>query len=88
MKCPKCGGEPKIIHWTHDQPRYICCERCGGTGQVDSMTNMEWMQSIGIEQLADKLTDFSFWLVPTLPSEERHEYIRKKMMEWLKEKHE
>ncbi len=50
------------------------------------MTNEAWLKSLPTEKLADKLTDFSFWLVPTLPSDERREHIREKMMEWLKEK--
>ncbi len=59
--------------------------KCERHNKKVEQTNEEWLKSLDTEQLADKLTDFSFWLVPTLPSEERHEYIRKKMMEWLKE---
>ena len=54
---------------------------------TQEQTNEEWFTSLSTEEKADKLTDFSFWLVPALPSEERRERIRKKLMEWLKEKH-
>ena len=51
------------------------------------MTNEEWIKQCNTEQLADKLTDFSFWLVPTIPTEDKREQIRKKIELWLKEKH-
>ena len=51
------------------------------------MTNEEWLCGLSTEEKADKLTDFSFWLVPTLPSEDKREQIRKKLLEWLKEIH-
>jgi hypothetical protein len=51
------------------------------------MTNEEYLKSCNTEQLADKLTDFSFWLVPTIPTEDKREQIRKKIELWLKEKH-
>ena len=51
------------------------------------MTNEEWFNGLSTEEKADKLTDFSFWLVPTLPSEDKREQIRKKIENWLKEKH-
>ncbi len=56
MKCPICKGEPKIIRWTADQPRYICCERCGGTGEVESVSNEEYLRSCSSEQLAEFLS--------------------------------
>ncbi len=63
MKCPECGGEPKIIRWTADQPRYICCERCGGTGVVESMTNEEWLKSLSAEELAEFMWDYTHDLI-------------------------
>ncbi len=57
MKCPKCGGEQRIIHWTADQPRYLMCERCGGTGNVNSITNKEWLQSMDDKELAQFIAD-------------------------------
>lgn len=51
------------------------------------MTNEEWIKSANTEQLAKKLTDFSFWIVPTIPTEDKREQIRKRIVEWLKEKH-
>ena len=53
----------------------------------EPQTNEEWLRSCNTEQLADKLTDFSFWLVPTIPTEDKREQIRKKIELWLKEKH-
>ncbi len=76
INCQNCDSLKRVCTWNGE------CEN------LEPITNEEWIKSLDTEQLADKLTDFSFWLVPTLPSEERHEYIRKKMMEWLKEKHE
>ncbi len=56
MKCPLCKGEmKKVIRWTADQPRYLSCERCNGTGEVESITNMEWIQSMSVEELANFL---------------------------------
>jgi hypothetical protein len=50
-------------------------------------TNEEWMKQANTEQLADKLTDFSFWLVVTIPTEDRREKVRKRIVEWLKQPH-
>ena len=89
MKCPKCNGKGYVYNalgsFNED------CGHCQGTGKVrvegEPLTNEEWFDNLTTEEKADKLTDFSFWLVPALPSEERRERIRKKLMEWLKEKH-
>ena len=62
-------------------------EGCKKFTQKQPHTNEEWIKQCNTEQLADKLTDFSFWLVPTIPSEDKREQIRKKIVEWLKEKH-
>ncbi len=51
-------------------------------------TNEEWFASLSTEEKADKLTDFSFWLVPVIPTEDKREQIRKRLLEWLKEIHE
>lgn len=59
------------------------CVRFKSTEQ----TNEEWLRSCTTEQLADKLTDFSFWLVPNYPTEDKREQIRKRIVEWLKEVH-
>ena len=50
-------------------------------------TNEERLKQCDTEQLAEKLTDFSFWLVPTIPSEDRRERVRKRIEEWLKRPH-
>ena len=42
---------------------------------------------LSTEEKADKLTDFSFWLVPTIPTDEKREQVKRKLTEWLKEKH-
>ena len=53
----------------------------------EPMTNEEYIKSLNTEQFADKLTDFSFWLVPTIPTEDKREQVRKRIENWLKEKH-
>ncbi len=96
MKCPECGGETKIIHWTADQPRYLTCERCGGSGQVDSMTNMEWLQSMSVEQLAEWLCDITGYegicsvcddCTISKHAECRYKEDANGWMEWLKQPH-
>ena len=86
MKCPCCNGTGRTQMVTLVKDVDFPCLECHGTGVVEQ-TNEEWFTSLSTEEKADKLTDFSFWLVPALPSEERRERIRKKLMEWLKEKH-
>lgn len=51
------------------------------------MTNEKWFDTLSTEEKADKLTDFSFWLVPTIPTEIKRKQIRKRIVEWLKEVH-
>ena len=51
------------------------------------LTEQEWLQTCNTEQLAEKLTDFSFWLVVELPTNERREKVRTKLLEWLKQPH-
>ncbi len=79
MKCYRCNGSGV-------DDDNILCYRCVGKGEIE-LTNEEWLKSLPTEKLAGKLTDFSFWLVPTLQSDERREYIRSKIIDWLKEKH-
>lgn len=62
-------------------------EGCKKFTQKQPHTNEEWLCGLSTEEKADKLTDFSFWLVPTIPSEDKREQIRKKIELWLKEKH-
>ena len=84
MKCSKCSGAGYIynnlVGYAED------CSVCHGKGEV--LTNEEWLHTMNTVQLADKLTDFSFWLVPTIPTEDKREQIRKKIELWLKEIHE
>lgn len=51
------------------------------------MTEQEWLQTCTTEQLAEKLTDFSFWLEFELPTNERREKVRNKLLKWLKQPH-
>lgn len=51
------------------------------------LTNEEWLKQCNTEQLADKLTDFAFWLVVTIPTEDKRERVRKRIVEWLKQPH-
>lgn len=51
------------------------------------MTEQEYIQTCNTEQLAEKLTDFSFWLVFTIPTEDKREKVRKMIVEWLKQPH-
>ena len=50
-------------------------------------TNEDWLHMLNTEQFADKLTDFSFWLVVTIPTEDKRERVRKRIVEWLKQPH-
>lgn len=45
----------------------------------DSLTNEDWFCTLSTEEKADKLTDFSFWLVPTIPTEDKREQVRKRI---------
>lgn len=63
-------------------------EGCKKFTQKQPHTNEEWLKMMTTEQLAEKLTDFSFWLVPNLPKEDKREQVRKWIENWLKEKHE
>ena len=92
MKCPKCGGTGFVPTNVFGVNCAIKCDFCDGTGvfitnAVEPMTNEEWLRFCDTEQLAEKLTDFSFWLVPTIPTEDKREQIRRKIELWLKEKH-
>ena len=63
---------------------------CDFYGDCENMvveqTNEEWFINLSTEEKADKLTDFSFWLVPSLPSEEKRKQVKEKILSWLKEK--
>jgi len=91
MKCPCCNGTGRtpmvtIVKTDSGLPCDFPCIECDGTGEVE-MTNEYLLQTATTEELAEKLTDFSFWLVPNLPTEDKREQIRKKIELWLKEKH-
>ena len=66
-----------------------CLGDCVGYEEVkpQEQTNEEWFCQLPTEEKADKLTDFSFWLVPTIPTDEKREQVKRKLTEWLKEKH-
>lgn len=72
---------PKNLGYVDNCNRYLPKDR------PIVQTNEEWLHTLTTEQLADKLTDFFFWLVPTIPTEDKREQIRKKIENWLKEKH-
>ena len=74
------------------------CEYCDGTNAECNLvgkfecpktpkTEQEYIQNCTTEQLAEKLTDFSFMLVVELPTNERREKVRNKLLEWLKQPH-
>lgn len=65
------------------------CDRYFRDGSIKAkeQTNEEWLRQATTEQLADKLTDFSFMLVVELPTNERREKVRNKLLEWLKQPH-
>ena len=83
MKCSVCNGRG---YFPVSNIAAKVCTQCNGTGEIER-TNEEWIHQCNTEQLAEKLTDFSFWLVPTIPTEDKREQIRKKIELWLKEKH-
>ena len=88
-ECPKCNGRGTVGYFHIDHFVDVECDRCNGSGEVSEveMTNEEWFCGLSTEEKADKLTDFSFWLVPTIPTEDKREQIRKRIENWLKEKH-
>ena len=99
MKCKICGGTGTSN--TCVNGTFKPCIFCDGTGEYEPFdadieldkldsephTNEEWFCSLPTEEKADKLTDFSFWLVPNLPTEDKREQIRKRIVEWLKKPH-
>ena len=84
MKCTVCDGRG---YFPVSNIAAKVCPQCNGTGEIEQ-TNEEWFCTLPTEEKADKLTDFSFWLVPNLPTEDKREQIRKKIELWLKEIHE
>ena len=87
MKCKHCHGTGKSNVWSSNGD-FADCMYCGGTGEMEiQQTNEEWMKTLNTEQLADKLTDFSFWLVFAIPTEDKREKVRKRIVEWLKQPH-
>lgn len=71
----------------------MICPKCRGVGRIpfgeepEIFSEEEWLRQATTEQLAEKLTDFSFWLVVELPTNERREKVRNKLLEWLKQPH-
>ena len=100
MKCKICGGTGTSN--TCVNGTFKPCTFCDGTGEYEPFdadieldkldsepqTNEQWFCGLSTKEKADKLTDFSFWLVPNLPTEDKREQIRKKIELWLKEIHE
>ena len=76
MKCKHCDGTG-TTNWCVNGT-FVDCPYCGGTGEIKvEQTNEEWMHTLNTEQLADKLTDFSFWLVFAIPTEDKREKVKK-----------
>ena len=84
--CPICNNPLR----QYGKDFYVCevCETYFDKNENIVLTEQEWLQTATTEQLADKLTDFSFWLVPNLPKEDKREQVRKWIENWLKEIHE
>ena len=90
-KCKSCHGTGAIdIETWGDKGFYRSflrtCDKCHGTGKV-SQTNQDWLQHCKTEPLAEKLTDFAFWLMPELPAEERRKEVKDKILAWLRCEH-
>ena len=92
--CDLCKGTGRLLKPWYDTTGLMTgftgdiCFKCDGKGTIgEPMTNEEWLHTMNTVQLADKLTDFSFWLVPTIPTEDKREQIRKKIVMWLKQQH-
>jgi hypothetical protein len=88
-KCPKCNGTGFVPTNVFGVNGAIKCDFCDGTGvfitnAVEPITNEEWFCGLSTDEKTDKLTDFSFWLVPNYPTEDKREQIRKKIELWLK----
>ena len=83
MKCPTCES----CEYTQYCGATEIMRKCERHNKKVEQTNEEWFCTLSTEEKADKLTDFSFWLVPTIPTEDKREQIRKKIVEWLKQPH-
>ena len=77
MKCSECDG---VGYKKISATSCAICERCGGTGVVEPMTNEEYMQTCSSDELAN--TIFRLIVHGTVIRPDR-EYIKK----WLKEEH-
>ena len=82
----KCGSAESCKYGDMCKPNFNI-GACSHYKAEEPQTNEEWLRSCNMERLVDKLTDFSFWLVPTIPTEDKREQIRKKIELWLKEIH-
>ena len=82
----KCGSADTCQFGKMCKPNYDI-DICYLYKAEEPLTNEKWMHTLNTEQFADKLTDFSFWLVPTIPTEDKREQIRKRIEIWLKEIH-
>ena len=83
--CNECWGKG----WIEKQGVQFDCRKCKGTGVIENepKTNEEWFCGLSTDEKAEKLTDFSFWLVPNYTTEDKREQIRKRIVEWLKQPH-
>ena len=62
-RCQNCNG--KGFYSVDFQ--MVRCEVCNGSGKKPQ-TNEEWFCGLSTDEKADKLTDFTFWLVPNYPT--------------------
>ena len=83
----KCGSAKSCKYGDMCKPNFNI-GACSHYKAEEPQTNEKWIHTLNTKQLAEKLTDFSFWLVPNLPKEDKREQVRKWIENWLKEIHE
>lgn len=84
MRCYLCDG--KGMRYDGFQNLYRTCEKCGGSGIAEPLTNEEWLRQASTEELADVIADF-YLLGYTHGHNGTDIKSRQMWIEWLKEKH-
>ena len=98
MKCPICHGKGRVqdhkYNEEHDIEYLVYCEKkceyCNGTGEVNEplQTNEEWLRTCSTEELAEWIVHIADQCTISHECNLCESWCdEKKVMEWLKEKH-
>ena len=89
MRCYMCDG--RGMRYDGFQNLYRTCERCGGSGIAEPLTNEEYIRSCSTEELPKALKEMFFDIKSRVRSElgGYNELMKSERYfdEWLKEKH-